>query len=150
MKKKISLLVVIGILSCKNQIDTKAEGDKLMQISRDWSQIAATGDVEKTLDYWSEDAVMMLPNQPSLKGKEALRGMLKASFKIPGFRISWEPQSVEVSKDGMMAYMIEKTQSSINDTLGLPHPETHQAVTIWRKESGGKWKNILEVWNEMH
>ncbi len=150
MKNKISFLIVIGILSCKNQIDTKAEGEKLMQISRDWSQAAASGDVEKTLDYWSDDAIMMLPNQPNLKGKESLRGMLKASYKMPGFRISWEPQFVEVSKDGTMAYMIEKTQSSINDTLGLPHPETHTAVTVWRKETGGKWKNILEVWNEMH
>ena len=38
--------------SCnQKETDTKAEGVKLMQVSREWSQQAATRDVEKILSY---------------------------------------------------------------------------------------------------
>jgi len=149
MNNTIALIILFGLISCNGQyIDTQAEGEKLMQLSREWSKTAATGDIEKTLEYWADDAVMMLPKQRPIKGKEELRGMLQASYQMPGFKISWEPLSVSVSKSGDMAYMIEKSQATINDSLGHPLTEYHQSVTIWRKEADGKWRNVVDMWNE--
>lgn len=130
-----------------NQINIKEEGEKLMQTSREWSKAAATGDMEKTLEYWAEDAVVMSPGQPPLKGKAAIRGMIEGTSNIPGFRISWEPISVEVSESGDMAYMIEQNQITMNDSLGNPITEKNKAVTVWRKEKDGSWKNVVDMWN---
>ncbi len=74
--------------------------------------------------------------------------MVEGSSKIPGFKISWEPQNVSVSKSGDMAYMIEKNQITMNDSLGNPVTKFGTAVTIWRKEVDGSWKNIVEIMNE--
>jgi ketosteroid isomerase-like protein len=128
-------------------VDTKAEGEKLMQISREWSKSAATDSIEKTLSYWADDAVVMSPGQPSMKGKNAIREMVEGTSKIPGFKISWEPLSVTVSKSGDLAYMIEQNQITVNDSLGNPHTEFNKGVSIWRKETDGSWKNIVDMWN---
>lgn len=147
--KLFTLLILVVLFGCKEKdIDTKAEGEKLMQISREWSKSAATDNIEKTLSYWADDAVMMSSGQPTLKGKKAIREMVEGSSKIPGFQISWEPLSVSVSKSGDMAYMIEKNQITMNDSLGKPGTKYGTGVTIWRKEADGSWKNIVEVMNE--
>jgi len=103
--------------------------------------------MEKTLSYWADDAIVMSPGQPPIKGKKAIRKMVEGTSKIPGFKISWEPLSVAVAKSGDIAYMIEQNQIAVNDSLGNPHTEFNKSVTIWRKETDGSWKNIVDMWN---
>jgi ketosteroid isomerase-like protein len=149
MRKYLTiLLIATNLAACnENSINTKTEAEKLMQLSRDWSKSAATDSIEKTISYWAEDAIVMSPGEPALKGKQAIRGMIEGSSKIPGFRISWEPLSVVVSKSGDMAYMIEQNQITVNDSLGNPITQYNKSVTIWRKEADGSWKNVVDMWN---
>jgi len=146
MNRLSILFVVILLISCNQEkLDTEKEGEKLMQISREWSKTAATDDIEKTVSYWSDDAVFISSGQPTLEGKQAIRKMVEESRQIPGFRISWEPVSVSVSKSGDMAYMIEKNTMTFNDSLGNPITSTGRNVTIWEKNKNGEWKNVLEI-----
>jgi ketosteroid isomerase-like protein len=73
--------------------------------------------------------------------------MIEGSSKIPGFKISREPLSVNVSKSGDMAYMIEQNQITVNDSSGHPVTEYNKAVTVWKKQADGFWKNVVDVWN---
>ena len=149
MKLKIASTLLLTIfISCSEQkVDTKAEGEKLMQISREWSKSSSTDSLEKTVSYWADDAIVMPPGQPSVNGKKAIREMVEGCSKIPGFKISWEPISVNVSKSGDMAYMIEQNQVMMNDSLGKPIIEYNRSVTIWRKDANGTWKNIVDISN---
>jgi ketosteroid isomerase-like protein len=80
-----------------------------------------------------------------LKGKKAIRQMVEESYKIPGFRISWQPQSVEVSENGDMAYLIEDAQISFTDSTGKTITQNNKAVSIWRKQTDGSWKNVVDI-----
>jgi ketosteroid isomerase-like protein len=79
MKKRITIgLIFISILACHPpKIDTKAEGEKVMQTSREWSEVTSTRNLEKTLSYWAENAVIISPGQPVLKGKKEIRRMIE-------------------------------------------------------------------------
>lgn len=61
-------MALVVFTSCnEQQADTKSEGEALMQTSRQWSQVAATGNVDSILSYWSDDAVLVSPeNSPDL------------------------------------------------------------------------------------
>ena len=145
--KRLSLVVmVLATISCgQAKVDKKAEGEKVMQLSKEWSQVASTRDIEKTVSYWADDAYMVSAGQPPLKGKQAIRQMVEESFRIPGFRISWQPQSVEVSESGDMAYLIENSQVSFTDSTGKPVTLNSKAITIWRKQADGSWKNAVDI-----
>jgi uncharacterized protein (TIGR02246 family) len=144
------LLVAFAILTgCSEPgVDTKSEGERLMEISREWSKSAATDDLEKTISYWADDAILMSSGSRPLKGKAAIRAMVEGSKDIPGFKISWEPVSVAVSRSGDMAYMIEENQVTMNDSLGNPTTKYGTGITIWRKEKDGIWRNAIEIVNE--
>jgi uncharacterized protein (TIGR02246 family) len=148
MKSIFSISFILLIVACNNStVDTKAEGDKLMQVSRDWSKAAQTDSIDKILSYWADDAVVMLPGDDVIKGKQAIREMVEGSSKIPGFKISWEPVSASVSKSGDMAYLIENNQVSTTDSTGKTITQYNKAVTIWRKEADGSWKNVVDIFN---
>ena len=147
MQTKIILAILSAVfMGCSEQkVDTKSEGEKLMQLSREWSKSASTDSLEKTLSYWADDAVFMSSGHPTLNGKKEIREMVEGSAKIPGFKISWEPLSVSVSESGDMAYMIEQNQVTVNDSLGRPIIKYGKGVTIWKKDNKGAWKNVVEV-----
>ena len=146
MKRIIPIVLLAVIFSCnQTKVDKKAEGEKLMQLSKEWSQLITTKDVDKIVAHWADDAFVMQEGHAPLKGKQAIRQMVEESFKIPGFNISWQPQSVEVSDNGDMAYMIENSQVSFNDSTGKAIIIKNKAVTIWRKQPDGSWKNVVDI-----
>lgn len=146
MKKLIPFILVFAIVSCNQKwIDTKAEGEKIMQLSKEWAQSASTGDLEKTVSYWADDATLISNGQPQLNGKNEIRQMVEESFKIPGFQINWQPQTVQVSESGDMAYLIEDSQVSYSDSTGKLITQQNKAVSIWRKQSDGSWKNVVDI-----
>lgn len=145
----IVLFSIILFTGCSNyDVDREAEQNKLMQLSRNWSDLAQTGNIDTLLTFWAEDAVMMPPGQPPLKGKEAIRSFVEASAQIPGFEISWEPVSAHLSPDGNMAYMIERNRIAFDDSLGNRVVQHNKVVTVWRKNENGSWNNVVDMWNE--
>ena len=146
MTKLIFFISILFLVSCAQQkIDKKAEGEKIMQLSKEWSKVASEGNVEKTVQYWANDAVVISAGQPVYNGKQAIQKMVEESYKMPGFRISWQPQSVEVSESGDMAYLLENSQISFTDSTGHPIMINNKAVSIWRKQADGSWKNVVDI-----
>jgi uncharacterized protein (TIGR02246 family) len=151
MKIRIAMTVVSMtalLCSCsKTVVDHEAEGERLMQLSRDWSETVASGDAEATLAFWADDATVMAPGMPAFHGKEAIREFLDGMSKIPGFQISWEPISVHIADSGEMAYMIERNVATADDPSGNPVTTYGKVVTIWRRDAEGNWHNVVDMWN---
>jgi uncharacterized protein (TIGR02246 family) len=146
ISKTVLAFVLLAFVSCNQQeVDTKAEGEKLMQTSREWSKVAASRNADSILRYWTDDAVVLSAGDPELKGKDAIRGMVEGSFKNPGFQISWEPESVEVSKSGDLGYLMENTRMIYPDSAGKEMTRNFKAVTIWKKQADGSWKCAVDV-----
>ncbi|MDZ7643013.1 MAG: hypothetical protein U5K76_01510 [Woeseiaceae bacterium] len=74
-------------------VDREAEAQKLMQLSREWSALVEAGKLEESIDFWADDAIMLPPDLPVLSGKAAIREYVMGAASIPGFRISWAPES---------------------------------------------------------
>ena len=146
MKKMTVFILASLAFGCSEpKVDTKAEAEKIMKLSQEWSQSASTKDVEKVVSYWPDDAVLMSAGQPALEGKAAIKQMVEESFKTPGFAISWQPKKVVVSENGDMAYLIEDSQVSFSDSTGKVTTMNNQAVSIWRKQPDGSWKNVVDI-----
>ena len=140
-------LLSAALTSCNTQkVDTKADEEQIRHNHADWDKIAATGDIEKILVYWTEDAVIMAPGQPIIHGKDAIRKMLQDNKNIPGFKIEWDTlKKINVSKSGDLAYIITHNKTTVNDSSGNPITRDNKAVTIWRKEADNSWKEAVVI-----
>lgn len=131
----------------KAPLDLETERAALMQASRDWAQAAQEQDTERLLSFWTEDAIVMPPDQPAVIGKPAIREYVAAAGAIPGFTISWEPERATISESGDMGYLIEHNRVTMNDAAGAPQTQYGKVVTVWRKDADGAWKCVVDVWN---
>ena len=125
-----------------------SEQTALLQTSREWARAAATGDIEAALSFWAEEAILMAPGQPTFVGKAAIREFLRHSLAIPGFSITWEPEHASISGSGDLGYMVERNRISFTNADGTFQTQFGKAVTVWRKSSDGKWKCVVDTWND--
>ncbi len=123
------------------------ERERLMATSREWAAATATGDLERALAYWTDDAIVLPPDQPAVVGKAAIRAFVQHAASIPGFSITWQPELAVVSDGGDMAYMIERNQTTFTDPTGALQTQFGKAVTIWRKQPDGVWRCVVDTWN---
>ncbi len=152
MLKKLfiqALFVSIIIVSCSSpKVDLKTEEAAIMKTDSTWAELAKDSkDVEKIISYWSDDAVVLSPGQPLVRGKDALRKMVQDSKNIPGFSITWKSSDVHFSPDGKMAYLYGENLVSMNDSTGKTLNMPGRGYTIWRKEPDGNWKCVVDIWN---
>ena len=119
----------------------------LMQTSRDWAKAAATGNLDSIVSYWADDAIVLEPDQPAHVGKAAIRKMVEGSLKVPKFSITWEPERASISESGDVGYLIEHNRFTFADSTGKVHTQFGKAVTIWRKDTNGNWKCVVDTWN---
>lgn len=125
--------------------DRTMEEGRLMEISREWSRAASTGNVDAVMRYWADDAVVMMAGLPTFTGKDEIRRYVSESFNVPDFAISWEPLEARVSASGDLGYIVERTRVTLPSPEG---PMTHEfrAVSIWRNDGGG-WRNVVDISN---
>ncbi len=142
-------LVLTGLNACKETtVDQHAEAEKLMELSKDWAKSVQDRDVEKMLSYWADDAILMSENEAAVIGIDSLTAMVERSMKIPGFNINWNPQEAYVSKGGDLGYVIIKNYMTMPiDTLGNTRTVFNKGVEIWKKQTDGSWKNVVDISN---
>lgn len=127
--------------------DSSREETHLMEISREWSRAAASGDVDRIANYWDQGAVVMMAGLPTFRGKPAIRTYVSESMKIPGFKISWEPLEAHVSASKDMGYILERTQVTMPDSTGKLRTTYFRAVSVWRKGANRQWRNVVDISN---
>jgi uncharacterized protein (TIGR02246 family) len=131
------------LCSCSAATSAEEEAAELMQTSREWSKAAAAGNTDAVLAYFDDEAVMISEGQPPVRGKKAIGDYLAQTSRIPGFKIEWEPLEAKVSGD--LGYIIERTKVTMNGPQGALVTQQMQALTVWRKQSDGSWKNVVDV-----
>ena len=131
---------------------TASAGDmKIEQGLRDldaqWSAAAAAKDVDKTVSFYSDDAIVMPPNASAATTKEAIRKVWQDLLASPGLGISWKTTKVEVAKSGDLACVSGTYEVTMNDPSAKPVSDHGKYVEVWEKQADGKWKCGTDIWN---
>ena len=127
--------------------DTRPVEQLLRDLDAQWAKTAATKDVERTIAYYSDTAIVLPPNATSAATKEAIRNGWKEMFASPGFVITWQPTKVQVGKAGEMAWVSGTYELTMNDASGKPIDDRGKYLEVWEKQSDGNWKCSADMWN---
>ncbi len=126
--------------------DTKIE-QALRDLDAQWSAAAGAKDLDKTVSYYSTDAIVMPPNAASATTKEAIRKVWQDLLASPGLVVSWKATKVEVAKSGDLACLSGTYELTMNDASGKPVNDRGKYVEVWEKQADGKWKCGTDIWN---
>ena len=127
---------------------TSPSGDAaLLQRDSAWAATAKARDVEAILSYWSDDAVVIAPGSPEIRGKTAIREYVQKSLALPRFSISWTPASAAISSDGKLGYTTGQNVVTVAGPDGKLLTIPGRYVTVWRRDADGAWRCVVDIWN---
>jgi ketosteroid isomerase-like protein len=141
-------LLSFAFVCLASAADTKSAIEKaLRDLDAQWSAAAGAKDLDKTVSYYSADAIVMPPNDSSAKTKEAIRKIWQDLLASPGLVISWKATKVEVAKSGDIGFVSGTYELTVNDASGKPVNDRGKYVEVWEKQADGKWKCGADTWN---
>ena len=153
---KLFVLVfsVVLITSCNNrQSQTPLSNDHstdvaaIMKADSEWDKASEAKSAEGWLSFYSDDAIMMPPGENVCKDKTSREVSIKKMFAIPGMSLRFQTTKVEISQMGDLGYAVGVYQWRIQDSDGKEYNETGKYCETWKKQSDGKWKCIVDIWN---
>ncbi len=126
--------------------DLKAEEDAIRTLDVAWAKSANARDLDATVSYYSDDALLLPPNAPIAKDKASIRAGW-ASLLVPEITLTWKDTKIEVAQSVELAYLVGAYDMTIKDAKGGESKDTGKLLEIWKKQSDGKWKVVVDTFN---
>jgi uncharacterized protein (TIGR02246 family) len=150
----LTLVLLLSLAACTQAPppappDTRAADQKaILDVETAWSADMNSKDLDKMVSHYADDAILMLPDMPAMKGKDAIRAGLKPMLADKNFALGFVPTAVEASKGGDLAYSYGTyTSTMTNPKTKKPVTEHGKYATVYRKQADGSWKAILDIDN---
>ena len=149
MKNLICILftvVVTAFFSYSNaqKVNLNAELQALRQADKNWSDISASKDAKRYMDFYDKDAIVIDSNGQVTKDKEAILKSVTASFLIPGFSLTFNNENAVVAKASDLGYTTGSWDMQMNNEKGEQVKSHGPYLVIWKKQVDGSWKAVVD------
>jgi len=121
--------------------DTKAE-QAVRDADAEWSKVAGAKDLDKTVSFYADDAIVLPPNQAAVTTKTGIRDLWKGLLDSLT-EISWKTTRVELAKSGDMAFLVGSYELTMKDGT----KDKGKYCEVWKKQSDGKWKVATDMFS---
>ena len=149
IRKATTLLCVAGALVVCNvatsAADTAAELAAIHAVDQAWEKAFNTGDAAAVAGLYAEDAVLLPPGSPSVKGRTAIRAY-------------FEKEIAATAKEGLKFSLDAKPSGGVSGDMGWASGryavkdksghvvDTGKYLSVSTKRDG-KWLYVRDTWN---
>lgn len=146
--KNIAVLLSIPllILACQsnsNKPDPDVLKQEVIDAEHQFARAAKEKGVEAAfLEFADEDAVINR-GEKIYRGKAEMKDYFSRST-LTDVVLEWEPEFVDVSSDGSMAYSYGPYTFKAKDKNGNPISAEGLFHTVWKKQADGSWKFVYD------
>jgi len=142
----LAALLVLATGGCAQRADVAAD-EAAIRNAGDVGMLGAAREknVVSMLAFYTDDASMLPPNAPTARGKEAIGAVWTQLLANPD--MSWQTTKVEVSSASDLAYATGTYEITVDASEDNPVSEIGKWVTVWKKQPGGPWKQVVGIWN---
>jgi len=135
------LALTSGCTKDTSAADLQAIKDKETQ----WAKDAAAKDPNKFAVYYADDATLLLPNAPIIKGISQIKSALQGLMQDPHFSLTFSGDAAEVS--GNLGYTQGHYTMTMSDQKGNSVEDKGKYLTVWKKQADGTWKAVEDMNN---
>ncbi len=142
-------VVATAIAACNsnqknNSESSTAKNAALLKADADFAALSEEKGLKAAfLENIDSNGVILRPDVLPMAGADAVDYII--ALKDTGYTMLWKPSSAEVAVSGELGYTygVYKIKPSVMDTVLYG-----TYVSIWKKQSDGKWKFVLQSNNE--
>lgn len=137
----LTALAILTTATVSGAQDTTNEVDRVRQADEELVESITDRDIERWLGFFADDGAMWPPCGPRIIGKDAIRATYEGYFADPTFAVAHHIEDIVVARSGELAYVTYTYE------MGNPVFERGKDVTLYRKETDGAWKIVIDMWS---
>jgi ketosteroid isomerase-like protein len=140
--KQFILTVCVALVPMTIALAAGVDEKAVRDADAEWSKVAGSKDLDKTVSFYADDAIVLPPNEAAVTTKDGIRNLWKG-FLDGLHNISWKTNRVETSKSGDMACLIGSYEMTMKDGT----KDKGKYCEVWEKKAGGKWKVATDMFS---
>lgn len=126
---------------------SKPDEDVLKKIDLEFSDYSKLyGAKDAFLKYLDDNGVMLRRNNYPFVGREKIISAVFADDN-GGYTLTWTPLFADITSSGDFGYTYGTWNLDSKDDNGNPVNTKGTYVTIWKKDSAGNWKFVMDTGN---
>ncbi len=135
----ISVLALFSVVTAALGQRSATPTDDLLAADKALRKAYAEKDLDKTMAFYDEHALMVRPNFYRSGGKAVLEKLISWEFAIPEYKVLWHPKNLGIGRPGF-AYTSGTYELTFKDSSGKTVSDGGQYSTVWKKQADGTWK----------
>jgi ketosteroid isomerase-like protein len=149
----VAPLLLAGLVACHphrapaDSANAEADSESIRTQATAWFQAIAEKDLEKTLSFYASDAQYLAAGRPAASTAEERRRYWTEDYATPGFSSDEKTTKIEVAESRDLAYQRGTYVLRVQDGRGKLTQSTGKFVVVWKKQSDGTWKAIIDIDN---
>jgi ketosteroid isomerase-like protein len=147
MRTKFILIVCLVVLPlaivCNFPPSAKgADEQAVRDADAAWSKAAGAKDLDKTVSFYADDAIVLPPNEAAVTTKDGIRNLWTGLIDSVT-SVSWKATRVEMAKSGDMACLTGTYEMTMKDGT----KDRGKYCEVWEKKADGTWKCGTDTFN---
>ena len=128
------------------QAETEAVVEAIQDLEAQYAFAIDLGDLEAILAIYSDDGVHMVPNQPAVIGKSAIRTLWEERFEQNDYQLTATVEGVKVAGDLAVSRITMSGKVTPKDG-SEPGAINLKGLTVYQRQSDGSWKRVWSTYN---
>lgn len=121
--------------------------DEILKTEKDFNEASILNGAEGWASYFLENGKMLTKIGNPLIGKDAIHQAMKPLFDLKKLIFTWEPNDVDVSKDGSLGYTYGNYHRQYEEQDGSAVEEKGMYMSVWKRDAQGNWRVAADVGN---
>ncbi|MGH7467311.1 MAG: YybH family protein [Longimicrobiales bacterium] len=138
-QQRWSLILLVGVIGCQVQSATQqtlaTDSAAIEKAVQAMTEASGRGDWESWASWFTDDAIVMVPNRPAIAGRSNIRAFVQDWPPIKGSGV--ELLELEIRAD--LAYVRGRYRMRMAMPDGRMVDDSGKTVEIWRKQGDGRW-----------
>ncbi len=128
------------------QPETEAVVEAIEDLEAQYAFAIDLGDLEAILALYSDGGAHLVPNQPAVIGKSAIRTLWEERFEQNDYQTTTQVEGVKVAGDLAVSRMTMSGKVTPKDG-SEPGAIDLKGITLYQRQSDGSWKRVWSTYN---
>ncbi|HEY3052924.1 MAG TPA: SgcJ/EcaC family oxidoreductase [Thermoanaerobaculia bacterium] len=142
----LSVVVVLALLGCATHHGSDKQRSEIEQARSAFWEAHARGDARALAALVTEDAILMAPGMPDIRGRSAIQNTAQQMFtalSITDFKI----ERSEIQVIGDTAYEVTSYSETLHPTSGTPGAVQGRYLIVWKRGQDTVWRVHRNLFN---
>jgi ketosteroid isomerase-like protein len=143
-------VVITAFFSVCNaqKVNLNDELQSLRMSDKKWSDASVSKDVRRYMEFYDKDATVIDNYGHITKDRDTILKNITEFFSMSGFSLTFNNESAVVAKSADLGYTTGTWSMQMNNEKGELMKSSGPYLVIWKKQSDGSWKAIVDsYWN---